>query len=397
MNGVMIDVVVAGHICLDVFPTLAGGTALFRPGRTVEAGPAVLSTGGPVSNTGLALHKLGVATRLMGKVGDDLFGQAILKIIESYGSGLSDGMVIAPGEASSYSIILSPPSADRMFIHAPGCNDTFGADDVRYDLLETARVFHFGYPPLMKRMYANDGAELASTLRQVKELGLTTSLDLAQPDPLSGAGRAGWRAILGAALPHVDVFVPSVEEILLMLRRPLFDLFSGEEHATLLDHLAPDLVSELGQELLGMGAKIAALKIGEQGLYLRTADAATLAGMGRCQVGDTGAWAKRELWAPCYRADVAGTTGAGDATIAGFLLGLLRGMSPQATMRAACAVGACSVEAVDAVSGIRSWLETKKRQEEGWPRLPTRLDMAGARWRWDEIEQVWIGPADRNR
>ena len=34
--------------------------------------------------------------------------------------------------SSSYSIILSPPNADRMLIHAPGCNATFGADDIRY-------------------------------------------------------------------------------------------------------------------------------------------------------------------------------------------------------------------------------------------------------------------------
>ena len=50
----------------------------FAPGRLLQIGPATFSTGGPVSNTGLALHRLGIATRLMGKVGDDLLGQAAL-------------------------------------------------------------------------------------------------------------------------------------------------------------------------------------------------------------------------------------------------------------------------------------------------------------------------------
>ncbi len=104
------EAVVAGHICLDVIPTLVGGGVVFMPGQTVEAGPAVFATGGPVSNTGLALHKLGVSTRLMGKAGDDLFGQAILQIIESHGPGLAEGMVVVPGEYSSYSIILSSPN-----------------------------------------------------------------------------------------------------------------------------------------------------------------------------------------------------------------------------------------------------------------------------------------------
>jgi len=80
-------------------------------------------------------------------------------------------------------------------------------------------LFHFGYPPLMERMYANDGIELATIFQRVKALGLTTSLDLSMPDPSSAAGRANWHAILGATLPYVDVFLPSAEEILLMLRR----------------------------------------------------------------------------------------------------------------------------------------------------------------------------------
>ncbi len=182
-----------------------------------------------------------------------------------------------------------------------------------------------------------------------------------------------------------------------MLRRPLFDLFSAGEHPRLLDHPTPDLVSEIGQELLGMGAKIVAIKMGEQGLYLRSSEATTLEDMGRCKISDRTAWAEREMWAPCFVAKVAGTTGAGDATIAGFLLGILRDMSPEATLASACAVGACSVEAVDAVSGVRSWTETQKRLKAGWPRLPIALDMTRFGWRWDGTEQVWIGPADQYR
>jgi len=392
------EAVVAGHICLDVFPTLAGGHVLFRPGQTIEAGPVVFSTGGPVSNTGLTLHKLGVSTRLMAKIGTDLFGQAIRQILESHGPGLSEEMILARGEASSYSIILSPPGADRMFIHAPGCNATFGADDVRSEALDTARLFHFGYPPLMQRMYANDGVELAAIFSRVKALGLTTSLDLSMPDPNSAAGRANWHAILRATLPYVDVFLPSAEEILFMLRRQAFDHFAAmSEHSRPLDHIEPSLIAELGQELLDMGAKIVALKIGERGLYLRTASAMALTHMGRCQLADVAAWSNRELWSPCFATRVVGTTGSGDTTIAGFLLGLLRAMTPEAALSAACAVGACSVEAVDALSGVRSWSETEARLTAGWARVPIALDATNAGWRWDSEHNLWIGPMDARR
>jgi sugar/nucleoside kinase (ribokinase family) len=392
------EAVVAGHICLDVFPTLAGGHILFRPGQTIEAGPVVFSTGGPVSNTGLALHKLGVATRLMAKIGTDLFGQAIRQILESHGPGLSEEMILARGEASSYSIILSPPGADRMFIHAPGCNATFGADDVRSEALDTSRLFHFGYPPLMERMYANDGVELAAIFSRVKALGLTTSLDLSMPDPNSAAGRANWHAILRATLPYVDVFLPSAEEILFMLRRQAFDHFAAMwEHSRPLDSIEPSLIAVLGQELLDMGAKIVALKIGERGLYLRTASIMALTQLGRCQVANVAAWSNRELWSPCFATRVAGTTGSGDATIAGFLLGLLRAMTPEAALSAACAVGACSVEAVDALSGVRSWSETEARLTAGWARVPIALDTTTAGWSWDSDHDLWVGPMDARR
>jgi sugar/nucleoside kinase (ribokinase family) len=387
-------VVVAGHICLDVFPTLEGGVEHFRPGQTVEAGPVVFATGGPVSNTGLALHKLDVAVRLMGKVGDDLFGQAILHILNERSPELAEGMIVAPGEASSYSIILSTPHADRMLIHAPGCNATFGVDDVRYDTLEGAQHFHFGYPPLMERMYRDNGAELAAIFRRVQAMGLTTSLDLCMPDPESAAGRADWHAILAASLPYVDVFLPSAEEILLMLNRPLFERFAALPGTSRpLEHITPRMVSEMGQQLLDMGAKIVALKLGDRGLYLRTATGGVLSHMGRSQI-DVAEWAERELWMPCFAVDVVGTTGAGDATIAGFLAGMLYGMSPEMSLEMACAVGACSVEAVDAISGIRTWSQTAVRLAKGWPRLPLAFDIAQAGWRWDAENGVWVGPRD---
>ena len=67
------DAIVAGHICLDIIPDLSGSTLeqfrrTFVPGRLVQVGSATLGTGGAVSNVGLALHKLGLDVRLMGKV-----------------------------------------------------------------------------------------------------------------------------------------------------------------------------------------------------------------------------------------------------------------------------------------------------------------------------------------
>ncbi len=392
------EAVVAGHICLDVIPALSEGDTAFAPGQTVDAGPAALATGGAVSNTGLALHQLGVSTRLVGKVADDLFGQAVRQIVERHGASLADGMVIAPGESTSYSVILSPPSADRMLFHSPGCNATFRASDVPDAALTDARLFHFGYPPLMENMWRDGGAELAALFRRAKALGVTTSLDLAMPAPQSAAARADWRAIIAATLPYVDVFIPSLSELLLLIERPTFDwLLTEAAGGSLLDRVRATLVGEMGAWLLELGTRMVALKLGHRGLYLRTAGEQALATMGRARPEHLDDWAEREYWFPCYATQVVGTTGAGDATIAGFLLGLLRGMKPEGALAAACAVGACSVEAPDAVSGVRSWHETSTRFTAGSPRLPAGItDSDEGRWRWDDHRSLFVGPADRD-
>lgn len=388
--GRLPGVLVAGHICLDIIPDMQGLAPgafdeTFQPGRLVEVGAATLCTGGPVSNTGLALHKLGIPTRLVCKVGQDAFGQAVRSIVATIDPRLVEGMVTDPHVSTSYSLIISPPGVDRLFLHSPGANHTFSAQDIDLALVQQADLFHFGYPPVMRRMYLQEGQGLVEVFRLVKAGGATTSLDMCYPDPTSEGGKVNWRKILQATLPYVDIFLPSIEELLVILHRPLFERL--EQNGSLLDQITPALLYELSNELLDMGVRLAVIKLGERGLYLRTASEDKLAGMGRARSPDLAAWANQELWAPCFRVKVVGTTGSGDATIAGFLSALLRKYSPQEAVTLAVAVGACNVEAADALSGLRSWEDTLERVRSGWERLPLSLDAPN--WEWDEDRQVW--------
>jgi sugar/nucleoside kinase (ribokinase family) len=356
----MAEAVVAGHLCLDILPDLSAHAAgkfdaAFQPGRLVNVGQATISTGGAVSNTGLALHRLGIETRLLARVGTDQFGRTIQQMVADRASALADGIVTSAETSTSYTIVISPPGSDRRFLHHPGANDDFCADDVRDEAVRDARLFHFGYPPLMARMFADDGEQLTEMFRRVKALGLTTSLDMANPDINSPGGRADWRAILRSTLPHVDIFLPSLDEILFMLRRNMNSPLSAQ------------LLTEVSDELLAMGVKMVILKLGERGLYLRVAPASVLQNLGHASPSYLTAWANYESWLPCFQVNVVGTTGSGDATIAGFLAALLRDLPPAKALTAALAVGACNVEAADALSGIRSWEETWQRIRAGWP------------------------------
>jgi sugar/nucleoside kinase (ribokinase family) len=170
----------------------------------------------------------------------------------------------------------------------------------------------------------------------------------------------------------VDVFAPSLEELLFMLRRQTFDVLSAR--GSVVEQATPELLTSISDELIGMGVKIMLIKLGARGAYLRTAGLTAIDQLGRAAPTDRAAWADQEMWAPCFDVEVIGTTGSGDATIAGFLSALLRDSLPEEAMTMAVAVGACNVEAPDALSGLRSWEETTQRIAQGWRRLPVTLD-----------------------
>jgi len=381
--------VVAGHICLDMIPNLdhlqpGQFSELFKPGRLIVAGAVTFAPGGPVPNTGIAMHRLGVPVDLIARVGADPFGQIVRDIIAAQGPRLAEGITADERSATSYTIIICPPGMDRFFLHSPGTNDVFCADDIDDRLVARAGIFHFGYPPIMRRMYMEEGAGLVEVYRRAKATGVTTCLDMTLPDPTSPGGQADWAAILERVLPTVDIFAPSLEELLFMIGYPPF---TQRKPTGVPDQVTPELLSALGSELLRLGVKMALIKLGERGLYLRTAGVEQLSQMGRAAPADPAAWADQELWAPCFQVQVVGTTGAGDAAIAGFLSGLLRDLPPLQAMAAAAAVGACDVEAADATSGLRTWEDTLARIARGWPRHPLALTSPG--WTQDEPSGIW--------
>jgi sugar/nucleoside kinase (ribokinase family) len=387
-------VILAGHLCLDLIPTLPSEVR-YTPGTLARVGPVTVSTGGCVPNTGLALHRLGVPVRLLAKVADDPLGEIVRDLLGRVGDNLAAGLLDAPGENTSYSVILSPRGEDRMILHHPGPNDTFVAEDLPEDLEDTlpgARIFHFGYPPIMRRMYEDGGENLWRVLNRAKRSGLTTSLDTSYPDPASEAARADWVRVFEAALPKADVFLPSLEEILLMLE-PDARTEVARRGPEALSRVPVERISRVGNRLVALGAAVVGIKCGARGLYLRTAPKERLMGAGPAFLGDRGEWADRELWSSAFEVRVIGTTGAGDAAVAGFLRGLLGGLPPEECATIACAVGASSVEAADATSGVRSWEETRERFIRERKRSTA---LPGEGWWKGRRPGVWIGPRDRD-
>lgn len=364
-----IDIVVSGHLCLDMLPRMENVPleGLSKPGRLFETGALDISTGGAVANTGLALHQLGAKVRLMSMVGDDAIGRMIIDVIESRDPSLSELITVKHGEPSSYTIVLSPQRVDRIFLHCPSTNTDFGVANINFTEIERAKIFYLGYPPILPRLLKDDGAELEAIFRQAKAAGAVTALDTSLPDPNGLSGQADWHTILGRTLPHVDIFVPSIEEILFMLRRDDYEAWRG----AILDHLTGDYLHNLAAELLKHGPAIVGFKLGEYGVYLR--GGTKLAPLCRTLPLNVEVWANTWVYSPAFSVNVVGTTGAGDSAYAGLLTSLVKGLPIEQAARWMCAVGACNVEGPDALSGIRTWDDTVARMNAGWPSRTERI------------------------
>ncbi|MCL4247638.1 MAG: carbohydrate kinase family protein [Anaerolineae bacterium] len=371
LEGSNIDILVVGHLCIDLIPGMdhVSPQSLTQPSRLYETEAMQVSTGGAVANTGLSLHRLGVNTRLMSLVGDDAIGRMIVDFLRTRAPELPEFVKVAQGAASSYTIVLSPERTDRVFLHCPGTNDQFGAENVDLKVVERAKIVHFGYPPLLARMYADNGSELLKLVRSLKSCDVITSLDMAMPDAARASGQAKWYEILRNTLPYIDIFVPSFEEILYMMRPEDFAAY-GQRVEELVRR---DYVEDLTTEMLSLGCRIAGIKLGKEGIWLHSGDKTTIDPLRR-SLDLNESWDACTVWHPAFEVEVVGTTGAGDSAYAGLLTAILKGLSASDSVRMACAVGACNVEAADASSGIRSWAQTLKRITDGWQTRPSRLE-----------------------
>jgi sugar/nucleoside kinase (ribokinase family) len=388
----MHQAVCAGHICLDIFPKFPpnAGTLgeVFIPGKLVNVGELHFSTGGAVSNTGIAMNKLGTKTVLMSKVGDDEIAGLISGVIRN-NFGLEDTLLKVQGEQSSYSIVISLPGTDRIFLHNPGANDTMSAADLDYGTIGQASLFHFGYPSLIKKMFSNGGRELLTLFKKVRSMGVTTSLDMSLPDPNSESGRVDWLGMFEELLPYVDIFVPSFEEALYMIDRKDFNAKkAAAPNGDILKTISIEDIASLGNRILQLGAKIALVKCGEAGLYVKTAEKDKIAGLGKAAPKDPAGWAGKEIFSGIYKVDdVKSTTGAGDTAIAGFLCALMRGHPLDEAVNTACGTAAFCVQTYGAVDGIPSLENVVERIDQGWAKRTVMMPLDG--WNYDVQSQLY--------
>ena len=269
-----------------------------------------LHTGGCAANTGIGLAKLGVDTAIIGKVGSDGFGDFIVRRFAEHGIDVG-GIARDRETATSATMVLVHSDGERSFLHYFGANATLREADVDFACVQRSKVLHIAGAQVLPAL---DGAPMAHLLKRAKAAGITTALDTVW----DATGR--WMELTGPSLPYTDYFLPSY----------------AEAQRLAVGYETPQ---DVAQFLLDAGAKVVALKLGDQGCYVRAA---------------TGA----EVRLPALPVKAIDALGAGDAFVAGFLAGVVRGWNLEQCARFATAVGASCVTALGATTGIRSFDET---------------------------------------
>lgn len=308
-----IDCIVCGSCVVDVLVRPVNLESPIGGGRLVEAEPLELTTGGIVSNSGIAMTRLGMRVAAFSYVGDDAWAEVIRRRYAE--EGLDDaGLLTHPTGATSTTAVLIDPSGERSFMHcvgAPKLLDRTAFFD-HLDLFHRSRAMLLGYYPLLPNLIG----DLPKVLAALQQAGCLTALD--------AAGDGGELAPLAPALPYLDLYVPSLAEA----RRQ-----TGEDDP-----------QKIVAAYRGEGAKgLLGVKLGSRGALLSP------------KAGEF-----VEVAATKPPGEVVDTTGAGDCFLAGLLTGLLRGLSVAEAGRLGSATGACCVTGLGATSAIRNYEETAR-------------------------------------
>jgi len=393
------DVTVAGNICLDIIPEIPETgidtiSKLFKPGKLVQVNSAKVSTGGPVSNTGIAMKKMKLNVAFMSRIGKDEFGELLIKRLAK--NGEINGFTICEGERTSYTIAIAPPGIDRFYLHDPGTNDYFSSMDLDEKIISQSRIFHFGYPNLISSCYRNDGAELVRILKMARSAGAITSLDMSLPAPESAAGKINWKKFLKKILPFVDIFMPSIEEAFFMIDpEKYYQVKTIAASNDIIDFIEPADYSQLAEICLQLGSNIVALKTGHRGIYLRTKNLKKDFATSENIRINTQNWSNRELWCPAYYIEkIASATGSGDSAIAGFFAAMLKGKLVEETLKYANCLGFQNLHELDAISGVKNWDETTKMVLNEEKKL-INIPLENNSWRWEDERKLWVGKNDR--
>jgi ribokinase len=280
-------IVVVGSTMIDL---VAFADRLPEAGETLVGTRFLQGFGGKGANQAVAAARFGASVAMVNAVGDDANGRAIIANLADQGVAVDD-VAILSGTSGVAPIWVDGTGMNRIII-IPGTN-------ALVDPGHAAGAVRRHRPSVVIGQFEIPQMTTAAAFAAAREIGATTILN-----PAPGA------AIEPGLLATTDWLVPNETEFVLIGGRALTG--SDDDQAAAITALGDQLDTDL------------VVTLGERGVALRTR-------------GEPVSW----IPAPAVRA--VDTTGAGDAFVAAFAVGLGLGWSPAAAALLGCAAGSDSV------------------------------------------------------
>jgi len=288
---------------------------------TVEL-PFTARPGGAPANVAVAAARLGSEAAFIGGVGEDLFGDFILRALEAEGVDTSAVRRCEPPTRTSLAFVEIAEDGDRSFTFYrsdPAADELLSPEDVSREILSGASFVNFGSIPLIKdpsRSAIRRAVELA------QELDVPVAFDVNFREHLWESAEAA-REVVDPLLDRSRIVKLSDDEL-----SPLL----GTEDA-----------KEAAEMLLDREVALVLVSLGPEGAFYATRDFE----------GDV----------PAFPVEVVDATGAGDAFLAAALVRLSGSAWDEETVREATRRGTAAGAIACTDYGAMGSLPTKDELE----------------------------------
>lgn len=264
-------IIVVGSANMDIYVM---ASHLPEPGETVISKGYLMTVGGKGANQAVAARKLGANVLMIGKVGNDAFGQQILDTLNFYELDLRYFQIDENAD-SGMAVIIVDEQPQNEIVVTPGSNMRLSLNDIN--------------------QAKNDISTAAVVLAQLEvpvEIVDRTADIVAQGDGLFILNPAPAVPLSKELLEKVDILTPNQTEAKILTGLEV-ETLAGAELA--------------GKKLISMGVKKVVMTLGEKGAMIIQDNYAD--------------------YIPAYKInDAIDPSGAGDAFMGGLAVGLTNGM-----------------------------------------------------------------------